>query len=70
MQIRTINEAHKEIVARDPKTAVAKSFVRSLVTSGVVPSIRTGNRRLVDVDVLEMYIKNATSTEAKQYDKE
>lgn len=63
MMIRTINKAYEELKARDPETAISKSLVRSMISSGVVPHIQTGNRRLVDVDVLEEYVNRIVKGE-------
>ncbi len=61
MLIRTIDQAYEEIKARDPGTAISKNLVRQMVRTGVVPSIKAGNKKLVDVDVLEEYVALVTS---------
>lgn len=55
-RIRTIDKAYDEIKAKDPDTALSRYLVRQMVKQGLVPSIKTGNKRLVDVDVLEEHI--------------
>lgn len=59
-RIRTISKAYEEIKAKDPKTALTLYMVRQLVTSGAVPCIMAGCKRLVDVGTLEKYIEKAT----------
>lgn len=52
-KLRTINKAYDEIKARDPDTAISRRMFRDIVRSGMIPSIKNGNRSLVDVDVAE-----------------
>ena len=52
MMIRTIDKAYDEIKARDPETALSRELVRQMIKTGMVPSLKVGNRKLVDVDVL------------------
>ena len=56
MPIRSINKAYEELKARDPKTSISKKIVREIVNNEMIPSIKAGNRRYVDVDVLEDYV--------------
>ena len=55
-RIRSISDAHKLLVEEDPDTAVTEYFIRKLVTEGNIPSFKTGNKHLVDVDVLQVYL--------------
>lgn len=52
-QMRTINEAAAYMVQADPHTAVTKTALRRLVTSGQIPSVRVGAKYLVDLGVLD-----------------
>ena len=65
-RVRTIDQAYDEIKAKDPDTAISKYLVRAMVNDGTVPSIKNGNRKLVDVDVLERKIKEILTGGAKQ----
>lgn len=56
-RIRTIDKAYDELKAKDPETAISRYLVRQMVKQGMVPSLPSGNKRLVDVDVLEEKIK-------------
>lgn len=60
-RIRSIDKAYDEIKAKDPETAISRYLVRAMVNQGIVPSIKNGKRKLVDVDVLEECIKEMTA---------
>ena len=60
MTLRTINKAYEELKVRDPETAITKNLLREMVTQGVIPSAKAGNRYLVDVDVVEQYFMDTT----------
>lgn len=59
-RIRTIDQAYDEIKAKDPETAISRYLVRQMVKQGTVPSLPSGKKRLVDVDVLERKIEELT----------
>ncbi len=59
-RIRTIDQAYDEIKKQDPQTAISRYLVRQMVKQGMVPSLPSGNKRLVDVDVLERKIEELT----------
>ena len=59
-RIRTIDQAYAEIKAKDPETAISRYLVRQMVKQGMVPSLPSGNKKLVDVDVLERKIEELT----------
>ena len=61
MLIRTIDKAYDELKKRDPNTAISRYLVRQMVRTGMVPSMKSGNKQLVDVDVLEKYVADITS---------
>lgn len=61
MLIRTIDKAYDELKKRDPNTAISRQLVRQMVRTGMVPSMKSGNKQLVDVDVLEKYVADITS---------
>ena len=52
-RIRTINGAYKELHAHDPGCEVSQGLIRRLVETGECPSIKSGNRYLIDMDNLE-----------------
>ncbi|MCQ4638002.1 DNA-binding protein [Anaerovorax odorimutans] len=63
-RIRTIDQAYDEIKQKDPDTAISRYLVRQMIKQGMVPSIKTGNKYLVDVDVLEQRIEELTGGSA------
>lgn len=62
MMIRTIDKAYDEIKARDPETALSRELVRQMIKHDMVPSLKVGNRKLVDVDVLQEYVAKITGS--------
>ncbi len=58
MRMRGIEDGFKEIKANDPNTALTKTALRRLITTGVVPHVKIGTKYLVDMDVLERYLCN------------
>ena len=55
-QMRTIDEAAAFMRRTDPHTAVTKTALRRLVTSGQIPSVRVGTKYLLDLDALDSYL--------------
>lgn len=55
-RIRTVDKAFDEIKAKDPETAITRYLVKQMVKQGMIPSIKSGNKRFVDVDVMEKCI--------------
>ena len=70
MMIRTIDKAYDEIKARDPGTAISRELVRQMVKTGMVPSLSTGNRKLVDVDVLQEHVEKITGRYREEREEE
>ena len=54
-QMRTIDEAAAFMRENDPNTAVTKTALRRLVTSGQIPSVRVGAKYLIDLGVLDAF---------------
>lgn len=62
-QMRTIDEAAAFLRQADPNTAVTKTALRRLVTSGQIPSVRVGAKYLIDLGVLgEFFAGNVRET--------
>lgn len=55
-RIRSIHDAHVLIKEEDKDSAVTEYFIRKLVTEGKIPSFKTGNKHLLDVDVLKEFL--------------
>lgn len=63
-RIRTINEAYDELVSYYCNTAITKNFLRSLVVSGKLPSVKTRRKHLINMDTLRSYLyQGETKTE-------
>ena len=54
-RMRTIDEAAAFLRQADPNTAVTKTALRRLVTSGQIPSVRIRAKYLVDLGVLDEF---------------
>jgi len=55
MRMRTIEEGYNEIKEKDPETSLTKNAWRSLIKSGVIPSVAFGKKKLVNMDAVELY---------------
>lgn len=66
VRLRTVDEIYKEIVKMDPDTQITKYFIKTLVKSNKIPSIKVGNRkRLINLDLLIQYLNNLSSQEKR-----
>ncbi|MBQ9346878.1 MAG: hypothetical protein IJT94_05975 [Oscillibacter sp.] len=66
MRMRTIDQAHADLLAADPGCALAKSALRRLVVTGRVPSVRVGSKYLIDIDRLPELLFTTTATAAAE----
>ena len=55
-QMRTIEQVAAWLRECDPGTAITKTAIRRLVTTGAVPSVRIGTKYLVDLGALIKYL--------------
>ena len=62
MRMRTIDAASEYLLKNDPETALTKSALRRLVTSGAVPSVKIGSKYLIDLEILEQYLSGGLPT--------
>ena len=60
-KMRTINEAVAFMRQTDPDTAITKTALRRLVTSGQIPSVRVGAKYLIDLGVLDEFFGGQTT---------
>ena len=44
---------------RDPETALTKTALRRLVTTGQLPAVRVGGKYLVNLEVLESFLNSS-----------
>ena len=49
-KMRTINAAYQWIMEQDSQTCLTRNAFRGMVVQGRIPSIKVGNRFLVNVD--------------------
>lgn len=54
--VRTIKGAIEELRREDPDSSVTEYAIRSWIKTGVLPSVKSGNKYLVDLDVLRKYL--------------
>lgn len=59
MRMRTIDQAAAYIQQSDPETAITKTALRRLVTTGQLPSVRVGVKYLVSLEALDAYLSEA-----------
>lgn len=60
-RMRTIDQAAAWLQDNDPSTAFTKTALRRLVVSGKLPSVRIGQKYLVDLNTLEVYLRGQVS---------
>lgn len=55
-KIRTIRQAADEFRAADPQTPITQSLLRRMIAEGTIPYAKTGNKYLLDFDILEQVL--------------
>lgn len=65
-KMRTINEAAAFIRQTDPSTAITKTVLRRLVTSGQIPSVRVGTKYILDLETLDAFLAGSACKPAAQ----
>ena len=55
-RMRTIDQAAAWLQENDPDTAFTKTALRRLVVSGKLPSVRVGQKYLINLDTMEDYL--------------
>lgn len=63
-RMRTIDQAAAWLQENDPGTAFTKTALRRLVVTGQLPSVRVGQKYLVNLDLLESYLMGSTEATA------
>lgn len=55
-RVRTIRETANIIKDMDPDTQLTEKTIRKMVSEGTIPSLKTGNKYLINVDkLIEMF---------------
>lgn len=62
-RMRTLSEAAAWLRQQDPGTALTPTALRRLVVTGQVPSVRVGQKYLINLDVLEGFLGGRTRWE-------
>lgn len=65
---RTIRKAYQEIKRTDPGSCISECFIRQLVMSGCIKSNTSGNRKYIDLDELDRYLKGGQSADGIKKD--
>ncbi len=51
-RMRTIGETYNYIKEQDSETSITPFALRRMVLSGVIPSVRSGKKFLIDIDLI------------------
>lgn len=57
-RMRTLDQCFQEIIKLDPNSAISKYYIRQLALAGKIHCIKSGTKRLIDLDDLIDYIAN------------
>ena len=55
VRMRLVTEAYAYLLNQDPECALRESAFKRLVKQGVIPSIKVGNKTLVNLDVIDKF---------------
>lgn len=58
-RMRTIRQTANYLREQDPDCALTETALRRLLITGVLPHVRIGAKYLIDLDVLEEFLKGA-----------
>ena len=61
-RMRTIDQAAAWLQENDPGTAFTKTALRRLVVSGKLPSVKVGQKYLINLDTMEDYLQCRSPT--------
>lgn len=64
MQMRTIDQIAQLIRDNDPETALTKTAIRRLVTTGAIRSVKVGQKYLVSLEAVDEYLAGAVRAPA------
>ncbi len=63
-KMRTIDQAAAWLRETDPETALTKTALRRMVTTGELPCVRIGSKYLIDLDVLADFLHGSVPAPA------
>ena len=58
-RMRTLKETYNYIKQQDPNSAITQNALRNLVRNGKLPCIHIGAKYLLDLDVLDEFLRGA-----------
>jgi len=61
MRMRTIEQAAGYLQEQDSETAITKTALRRLVTTGQIPSVRVGQKYLVSLEAIDEFLQGTDS---------
>lgn len=64
-RMRTIKQTIQELKAMDSETAFTETALRRAISSGAIPHLRAGNKILVNLDNVELYLSGQLVTPDK-----
>lgn len=64
-KIRSIKQTADYFRQLDPETQITEYTIRKLIADGTIPSIKTGNKHLVNLDQVQSLFKPASIYAAK-----
>lgn len=65
-QMRTIDQVAEYVQRVDPETALTKTAIRRLITTGQLPSVRVGTKYLVCLEEFNAYLAGKTAQGVQQ----
>lgn len=66
-RMRTIDQAAAWLQENDPGTAFTKTALRRLVVSGKLPSVKVGQKYLLNLDTMEDFLQGGVAATAEAY---
>lgn len=64
-RMRTVSEASQELKTLDPHTAMTPYHIRQLYLKGILPTIKAGKKRLLNLNDLVEYMNDPTADKFK-----
>ena len=64
-KIRSIKQAADYFKQHDPETQITEYTLRKLIADGIIPSIKTGNKHLVNLDQVMFLFDTAYASVAE-----
>lgn len=66
LRLRTIEQAAAELKQDDPNTAITTYAIRRMTLDGDIPSIKRGNKYIINMDALLAYLNGETIKEIER----